>query len=295
MKIREPAVAGAFYEGTREGLIRQIEWCIAHPLGPGTTEKEREPDVVAVPIGIAPHAGYIFSVPIAAHTYVELNTYERPRTVIIAGPNHYGIGAPVAIMVEGIWRTPLGDVEVDTEIARELMRYCRVLEPDWYAFMREHSLEVQLPFLQYFYNAKFRIVPICMFYQGIDAAEELGRAIAKVIAAREPGEVVFIASTDWNHYEPHEVTVKKDLKAIERVLELDLKGFYRVISEYSISVCGYGPVGACIVAARELGVRKVRLLKHATSGDVIKVQPELYGDLIYSDEVVGYAAIAFYL
>ncbi|NPB00626.1 MAG: AmmeMemoRadiSam system protein B [Crenarchaeota archaeon] len=295
MKIREPAVAGAFYEGTREGLIRQIEWCIMHPLGPGTTRKEKEPDVTAVPIVISPHAGYIFSGPIAAHSYVELNTYERPRTVIIAGPNHYGIGAPVAIMVEGVWRTPLGEVEIDTEIARELMRYCKILEPDWYAFMREHSLEVQLPFLQYFYNNSFKIVPICMFYQGIDAAEELGRAIARVISAREPGEIVYVASTDWNHYEPHEVTVKKDLKAIERVLELDLKGFYRVISEYSISVCGYGPVGASIVAARELGVKKVRLLKHATSGDVIKVYPELYGDLVYSDEVVGYASIAFYL
>ncbi len=294
-RVREPAVAGAFYEADREALIRQIEWCINHPIGPGKIEREKEPDVTTVPIVISPHAGYIFSGPVAAHSFLELSRYTQPKTVIIVGPNHYGIGAPVAIMNEGIWRTPLGEVEVDSEVARELLKICKILEVDWYAFIREHSLEVQIPFLQYFFNNKFKIVPICMFYQGSDAAEQLGHAIAEVMKMYKPGEIVLVVSTDWNHYEPHEVTVKKDMKAIEKVLELDLKGFYRVLSEYSISVCGYGPVGTAIVTAKEIGVKKVKLLKHATSGDVVRVNPEMYGELAYSDEVVGYAAIAFYL
>ncbi len=294
-RIREPAVAGAFYESTREGLLKQIEWCIKHPLGPGDIGKERDPEVKTIPIIISPHAGYIFSGPIAAHSYVELSKYVQPKTVIIVGPNHYGIGAPVAIMSEGVWKTPLGEVEVDAEIARELVKRCKILEVDWYAFIREHSLEVQLPFLQYFYNNKFKIVPICMFYQGSDAAEQLGHVIGEIMLEYGVGDVVLVISTDWNHYEPHDVTVKKDMKAIEKVLQLDLRGFYRVISEYSISVCGYGAVGTAIATALRLGVRKVRLLKHATSGDVIRVNPDMYGELVFSDEVVGYAAIAFYL
>ncbi len=294
-RIREPAVAGVFYEADPEKLREQIEWCIKHPIGPGEVKLEREQDVTAVPIVISPHAGYIFSGPVAAHAFLELKKYNKPRTVIIAGPNHYGIGAPVAICEEGVWKTPFGEIEIDTEVARKLTKKCKMLEIDWYAFVREHSIEVQIPFLQYFFGNAFKIVPICLFYQEADVAECVGKAIGEVMKEYEPGEIIYVASTDWTHYEPHEVAVKKDMMAIEKVLQLDLKGFYETIMRYSISVCGYGAVGAAIVAAKTIGVKKVRLLKHATSGDVIRVKPEMYGELAFSDEVVGYAAIAFYL
>ncbi len=297
-RLRPPAVAGAFYEADRDALIRQIEWCFKHPVGPGALPS-KSPDVKykGVPIVVVPHAGYIFSGPVAAHAFAELYKYHDPEVVIIIGPNHYGIGAPVAIADEGVWRTPLGDIEVATDVAREIARICRSLEIDWFAFQREHSIEVQLPFLQYLYDTKFRIVPITLIYQEIDIAECIGKAIAEIMRRHGPGRVVLVASTDWTHYEPHEVAVKKDTKAIERVLNLDLKGFYTTLNQYSVSACGYGAVGAAIVAARELGVREVKLLKYATSGDVIRSQPELYGELalVASEEVVGYAAIAFYM
>jgi len=297
-RIRPPAVAGSFYEADRDALVRQIEWCFKHPLGPGATPS-RSPDArySGAPIVVVPHAGYIFSGPVAAHAYAELYRYHDPEVVIIVGPNHYGVGAPVAIADEGVWKTPLGEVEVATDIAREIAKLCKSLEIDWYAFQREHSIEVQLPFLQYLYNGKFKIVPIALIYQEIDIAECVGRAIAEVMKRYGPGRIVLVASSDWTHYEPHEVAVRKDTKAIEKVLSLDLKGFYTVINQYSVSACGYGAVGIAIVTAREIGVKEVRLLKYATSGDVIKVQPELYGDLalLGSEEVVGYAAIAFYI
>ncbi len=297
-RIRPPAAAGTFYEAERDELVKRIEWCFKHPLGPGGLPS-KSPNLQhrGVPIVVVPHAGYIFSGPVAAHAYAELYKYHDPEVVILIGPNHYGVGAPVAIADEGVWSTPLGEVKVEQHVARELVRLCRSLEVDWYAFQREHSLEVQIPFLQYLYDAKFRIVPITLLYQEIDIAECIGKAVAEVMRRYGPGRVVLVASSDWTHYEPHEVAVRKDSKAIERVLSLDLRGFYNILREYSVSACGYGAVGAAIVAARELGVREVKLLKYATSGDVIKVQPELYGDLalLATEEVVGYAAIAFYI
>ena len=134
------------------------------------------------------------------------------------------------------------------------------------------------------FGENVKIVPIVLLDQGIEVAQCLGEAIAKVIQ-EHPGEVVYIASSDWNHYEPHDVTVKKDMMAIEKVLNLDTRGFYDVIARYDISVCGYGPVATAIEVAKRLGVKEVKLLKHATSGDTSG----------YYLETVGYAAIAFYI
>ena len=283
-RIRKPVVAGYFYEGSRDELIKRIEWCIKHELGPKEVIKQPRSEYKGVIAVISPHAGYVYSGPIAAHAFVEIYRFHNPKTFIIIGPNHYGIGAPIAIIDEGIWETPLGIVEIDTEIAREIRRLCKEVEIDWYALEKEHSIEVQIPFIQYLFGTNIKIVPICLMIQSIDVAQCLGKAIAEVIKSRSVGDVVLVASTDWNHYEPHEITVEKDMKAIEKVLQLDLKGFYDVIQRLDISVCGYGAVGTAIVVAKELNAKPV-LLKHATSGDTSG----------YYLEVVGYAAIAFYI
>jgi len=284
-QTRKPAMAGYFYEAHRDKLIEQIEWSIRHPLGPGQLIKQPREGFRSVPIVIVPHAGYIYSGPIAAMSFAEIYRFHNPRTFIIVGPNHYGVGSPVAIYPDGIWETPLGSLEVDSEVAKELMNKVKYLEPDVYAFSQEHSLEVQLPFIQYIFGNNVKIVPIALWRQTKDVARDLGNAIADVIASHEPGSIVYVASSDWNHYEPHEITTEKDMRAIDPVLKLDEDSFLDVIERYDVSACGYGAIATAIVAAKKLGVKNVVLLRHATSGDTSG----------YTLETVGYASIAFYL
>ncbi|MGC8542831.1 MAG: AmmeMemoRadiSam system protein B [Vulcanisaeta sp.] len=284
-RIRKPAVAGYFYEADRDKLVEQIEWSIKHSLGPGQLIKQPREGYRAVPIVIVPHAGYIYSGPVAAMSFAEIYRFHNPKTFIIVGPNHYGVGSPVAIYPDGVWETPLGSLEVDSEIANELMKRVKSLEPDVYAFTQEHSLEVQLPFIQYIFGNNVKIVPIALWRQTKDVARDLGNAIADVIASHELGSVVYVASSDWNHYEPHEITTEKDMKAIDPVLRLDEDSFFDTIERYDVSACGYGAIATAIVAAKKLGVKNVVLLRHATSGDTSG----------YTLETVGYASIAFYL
>lgn len=278
---RKPAVAGYFYEAEPDKLLERIRWSINHELGPRREVGERRyRDIVGV---VAPHAGYVYSGPVAAHAYAELAAYGKPDAVIVVGPNHYGIGAPVSIMVKGRWATPLGTVEIDSELANAIAARYRALEEDPFSFSKEHSIEVHLPFIQYFFpGAKF--VPIAMWRQTISTARELGAAIAE--AARGSGRRVYVvASSDLNHYEPHEVTVEKDGKVIDAALSLDEEAFLRAMEKYDVSVCGYGPIMALLVAAKRLGSTRAVLLKHATSGDTSG----------YRLETVGYASIAFYM
>ncbi|WP_069806429.1 AmmeMemoRadiSam system protein B [Vulcanisaeta thermophila] len=283
-QVRKPAVAGYFYEADRDKLRERIEWSIRHQLGPGQLVKQPREGYSSLPIVVVPHAGYIYSGPIAAMSFAEIYRFHNPRTFIIVGPNHYGVGSPVAIYPEGAWETPLGTVEIDTEIARELMRRVKYLEPDPYAFAQEHSVEVQVPFIQYIFGNNVKIVPIILWRQSKEVALDLGNAIGEVISNYEPGAVVYVASSDWNHYEPHEVTVEKDMRAIDPVLRLDLDSFFDALERYDVSACGYGAVATAIVAAKRLGVKNVILLRHATSGDTSG----------YTLETVGYASIAFY-
>ena len=285
VKVRKPAVAGAFYEADRDKLIKQIEWAISHPLGPGRLVKQPREGFRAVPIVIVPHAGYVYSGPVAAMSFAEIYRFHSPKTFILIGPNHYGIGAPVAIYPEGAWETPLGTLEVDSEVAKELMSKVKYLEPDTYAFIQEHSLEVQLPFIQYIFGNNVKIVPIIVWRQTKEVARDLGNAIAEIISSHELGSIVYVASSDWNHYEPHEITTEKDMKAIDPVLRLDEDSFFDVIERFDVSACGYGAIATAIVAAKRLGVKNVVLLRHATSGDTSG----------YTLETVGYASIAFYL
>ena len=281
MALRRPAVAGAFYAGSKGALRRQIEWCFKHELGPRKVPEPSEKPLETLLALVCPHAGYMYSGPVAAHSYARLAEEGRPDVAIILGPNHTGFGSAVAISVSGAWRTPLGDVEIDTGVAEAIMDRADVISVDDEAHLYEHSIEVQLPFLQFLYGSDFKFVPRCMMLQGMRTSSEVGSAIARAI--KELGlNAIIIASTDLTHYEPQPVAEKKDRAVIEAVERLDVTGLYRAIEELPVSMCGYGPTAAAIVAARELGASRGELLRYATSGDIT-------GD---RSSVVGYASIA---
>jgi AmmeMemoRadiSam system protein B len=278
LKIRRPAQAGSFYSGTAESLKKQIEACFEHKLGPGKkpTVQQGPRNIVGL---VCPHAGYMYSGPVAAHSYYNLASDGKPDTVVIFGPNHSGWGSGLAVMNEGIWRTPLGDVQIDEAAAAEILRKSKIIDVDDSAHAHEHSIEVQLPFLQYLYNAAFKFVPICFLMQDLESCREVGQAVAEALKGKN---AVIIASTDMTHYEPQERAEEKDRKALVSLETLDENTFYSVVDSYRITACGYGPVVALITAAKILGAKKGRVLCYNTSGDVT-------GD--YS-AVVGYASVA---
>jgi len=220
----------------------------------------------------------MYSGPVAAHGYYHLAQDGKPDLAVIFGPNHQGIGSGLAIMKEGAWRTPLGDVEVDTETAESIIRESGVIDVDDVAHMREHSIEVQLPWLQYLYGSQFSFVPICFLMQDLQSSQEVGLAVARALKNKN---AVVIASTDMTHYEPQKSAETKDKTIIEAASQLDEKKLYSEVEGRQVSMCGYGPAVAAITAAKELGARSGRLLCYKTSGDVV-------GD--YS-AVVGYASI----
>jgi AmmeMemoRadiSam system protein B len=222
----------------------------------------------------------MFSGPVAAHAYYRLAADGKPDVVAILGPNHTGYGSGLAIANEGFWRTPLGDVEVDGEVANQIVRESRIVDVDDSAHSFEHSIEVQLPFLQYLYGSEFKIVPICFLMQDLSSAREVGQAAAKVLAEKN---AAIIASSDMTHYEPQESAKRKDSEALEAVEAMNEGRFYSTVETRRISTCGYGPIVALVTAAKILGAREAKLLCYKTSGDMI-------GD--YSS-VVGYAAVCF--
>ncbi len=268
MTTRPPAVAGSFYEATPDGLRAQVQSCFAANAKVATKERF---------IGaVVPHAGLMYSGHVAAAFYA---LAELPKRFIILCPNHTGVGHFAAINRQGEWRTPLGSVPVDTLLADALMSKTRLLGDDWKAHSREHSLEVQLPFLQQLIGS-FSFVPLCLAAPRYAFCEEIADAIADVVASRgEP--IAILASSDLNHYENQEVTLQKDQRAIDAILALDPEALWRVVDEEDISMCGFIPTTTMLIAAKKLGAAHASLIKHATSGDI-------NGD--YS-HVVGYAAI----
>lgn len=275
MPRRRPAVAGLFYEGTKDKLLKQVEECFLSKVGPGSLPR-RHWGKTRVPALISPHAGLMYSGPVAAHGYLKLDVYSVPESVIIFGPNHYGIGTMVSIFPGGFWSTPLGDVRIDEKLAEEVAQKREFFFLDEESHVREHSIEVQLPFLQYLYG-DFKFIPICINDQSLEICVEIGEAVAEVVSGRN---ILMIASTDFTHYEPHEVVLRKDKYALERISELDVDGLYRVMEKHDITMCGYGAVAALLAAAKKLGAKKASLLKQSTSG-------ETGGDY---ESVVGYAS-----
>jgi len=277
--VRRPVVAGSFYAGSREALVRQVEGCFRHELGPGGVPEVAGGGLRRVVALVCPHAGYMYSGPVAAHAYYRLASDGRPDVVVILGPNHQGVGSIIATVEGGVWRTPLGDVEVDGEIAKKIVEYSGLVDFDEAAHAYEHSIEVQLPFLQYLYGSGFRIVPISMLMQDRESSVEVGEAVAKAVSGLN---AVVIASTDLTHYEPQSSANRKDRAVIDAVLRMDVDALYRTIESLNVSMCGYGPTAAAITAARALGAGEAELLCYKTSGDIT-------GDM---SAVVGYAAIS---
>jgi AmmeMemoRadiSam system protein B len=263
--LRQPAVAGHFYQGTPSALKDQIEGFLV-------------PDARKIKAKgiLCPHAGLVYSGSVAGAVY---SSIELPDTFVLIGPNHTGLGAPLSVMTSGPWMTPLGMVAVDEGLARSVQSKSRRIEEDTLAHLREHSLEVQLPFIQYL-KKEFTIVPIQMMDTRLDTCIELGNALAAAIRELKR-EVLIIASSDMSHYVPAKVADKKDHLAIKRILELDAKGLYHTVREEGISMCGFGPAVAMLTACKDLGATKAELIKYAHSGEVS-------GDY---EQVVGYAGI----
>lgn len=284
-QIRHPVVAGYFYPADPDELVKIIEESFRHPLGPGKIPKTAETRTPSSIGFISPHAGYMYSGPIATHVFYKLAEEGKPDTVIILGTNHTGLGSLVSVYPAGKWITPLGELEVDHELARSIVNNSSLAELDTYAHIEEHSIEVQLPFLQYIYGNDVKIVPIVIGLHTPDVARDLSHSIFDAVSSLHR-DVVIIASSDFNHYDPYEITLKKDHKAIERILTLDTDGFYKIILEEHITVCGPGAIMTLIEYTKTTaGVKsRAELLKHATSGDIS-------GD---KATVVGYAAIRFY-
>jgi len=278
VKVRRPCQAGGFYAATAEALKRQIENCFTHKLGPGKTPIAREGsrDIIGL---ICPHAGYMYSGPVAAHSYYNLAADGKPDVIVIFGPNHMGQGSGLALIKEGIWRTPLGDLQIDEETADQILCKSGIIDVDELAHVYEHSIEVQLPFLQYLYGAAFKFVPISFLMQDLESSREVGQAVAEALRGKNG---LIIASTDMTHYESHDTAEKKDKKALNALEKLDEREFYSTIERYHITACGYGPVVALITASKLLGAKKGQILCYKTSGDIT-------GD--YST-VVGYASVA---
>ncbi len=278
-KIRRPAVAGAFYEGNAEALKVQVENCFLHNFGSRKLPRVNNAGPREILGLLCPHAGYVYSGSVAANAFFELALDGKPDVVVILGPNHTGYGSALSVMNEGAWRTPFGDVEIDAEVANELVKETSILDVDEVAHRHEHSIEVQLPFLQYLYGDKFRFVPVCFLMQDLESAMEVGRALVEVLANRN---AVVIASSDFTHYESQASVNRKDLAALKAVEALDAKQFYATIEAQNVSACGYAPIAALITYAKGLGAQKAELLSHKTSGDIT-------GD---TRSVVGYAAVS---
>ena len=265
--IRQPVVAGQFYPDSPSQLKEMIRGMV--------DEKAEKEEVIGL---ISPHAGYIYSGPVAGAT---ISRIKFKDTFIIIGFNHRGRGKQFSIMTEGVWKTPLGKVEIDSQLAKQILTSSSYLQEDDAAFnYDEHCIEVQLPFLQYF-KADIKIVPIVVApYASGAVYKEIGKELAKAIKDLNKG-VVIIASSDMTHYEPQESAQWKDTQAIEAILDLDEDELLRRVDELRISMCGYAPAVSLISAAKELGAKRAELVRYQTSGDIT-------GD--YSS-VVGYAGI----
>ncbi len=264
--LRMPAVADQFYPGEPETLRRLLHKLI--PAGPAPAAKAL----------VMPHAGYVYSGGVAGET---VSRAAIPEAVIILGPNHHGLGAEAAIMAQGSWLMPLGEVPINADLARLLLAHCPVATDDPAAHRREHSLEVQVPFLQ-MRQPKLEIVPLVLSHLALPQCLEIGRGIAAAIreyANTYARPALLVASTDMTHYQSRQQATAQDRLAIERVLALDPEGLYHTVREHRISMCGFIPTVITLAATLALGSARAELVRYTDSG-------EASGD---TSQVVGYA------
>jgi AmmeMemoRadiSam system protein B len=277
--VRGPAVAGRFYEAGEARLRAEIEAAFRHRLGPGAVPALNPSGPRELVALVSAHAGYVYSGPAAARGFAALAADGPPEVVVILGPDHTGAAVPIAVSGASAWRTPLGEVAVDADLSQRLVDADIGAAFDDSAHAREHSLEVQVPFLQYLLGEGWRMAGVVIADHRPAVLHRFGEGLA---AALQGLNAVIIASTDFSHYVPHEMAERMDRLAIEAILDLDGDGLLATVSEHGITMCGSAPVAAALFAARELGARSSRLLGYMTSGDT-------GGD--YS-AVVGYGSIA---
>jgi len=266
--LRLPVVAGKFYPDNPLALTKQIQ---------DLTRSKTAPEKISCQACLVPHAGYVYSGHVAAALYERI---KLPKRIIVLGVRHFAYGEEAAIISQGAWRTPLGDVSIDAELAAKISRACPLLREDSVAHEREHSLEVQLPFLQVL-DPGFTFVPIALGTIHFDQLVSIGESLGKILTA-EPG-VLLLTTSDFNHYEDDTITRKKDRLAIEQILNLDPRGLFDVCRKEKISMCGLGPTVAMLSALRVTGSNQAELVKYATSADVS-------GD---TSAAVGYAGLSF--
>ncbi|MCV0401035.1 MAG: MEMO1 family protein [Nitrosopumilus sp.] len=274
--IREPVVAGQFYPDKKEDLENMIQYCLEHKYGPGRKSKLSDEKIYGI---VCPHAGYVYSGPTACHSYKAISS-QNPELAIIIGPNHFGVGKDAATMTDAQWHTPLGEVQVDSESARQVAEISEFIEIDEYSHSQDHSLEVQIPMLQEILSNEFQILPIILRVQDMKMAMDVGNAVYEIAKKKN---AIIIASSDFTHYEENSFAHQQDKALIEPILAMDVKKFYQVLYERRVTACGYGAMASAMIACKKLGATKGELLSYATSGDVS-------GD---TESVVGYGAIKF--
>lgn len=262
---RKPVVAGQFYPRQANLLKKEIESYII--------KNKAKREVKGI---LSPHAGYIYSGRVAGAVFSQIKI---PDTYLILGPNHTGEGRPFALWEEGTWQTPLGSVEIDKELTKQILNQSSLIEADYQAHLHEHSLEVQLPFIQYL-SVSAKIVPLVLGFGTFPQLKEISQAIAKVIKSVNK-KVVIVASSDMTHYQPQEVTEKQDHLALQPLLNLEAQKFYETVLNNNISMCGFIPAAVMILTSQTLGAKKGELVMYTTSG-------ETSGDYF---QVVGYAGV----
>jgi AmmeMemoRadiSam system protein B len=266
--LRLPAVAGKFYPAKSSELSQQVKNFAA--------QQTNQPKIPCRAC-LVPHAGYMYSGHVAGAVYGRIAI---PSRIIVLGVRHFPYGEEAAMISAGAWRTPLGDLSVDSDLAAKISWACPLLQEDSVAHQREHSLEVQLPFLQVF-SPGCSFVPIALGTIDFEELVSIGEGLGKILAS-EP-DLLLLTTSDFNHYEEDAVTRRKDHLAIEKILQFDPSGLFAVCREKNISMCGLGPAVAMLTAMRPAGVTGAELVKYATSADVS-------GD---TSAVVGYAGLLF--
>ena len=280
--FRKPAVAGSFYPGNSEEIKKAIENSFLGSLGVGKIPELNTFEGTDYPINImVPHAGYQYSGPIASHGYCQIVQEGFPEVFIILSPNHTGYGTEISIFKEGQWSTPLGDIDVDSEFAESILEFSDIASEDYSAHIHEHSIEVQLPFLQYF-SDDFKIVPITMGSQTFTASSDLAKAIFEAGKKLNKSYCV-IASTDLSHFNNQEKANKVDGFVLEDIEEMNEFKLFEEVVQYNITMCGYGPVMTAISLSKMRNLSSCEILAYGTSGDVT-------GD---KSSVVGYASGVF--
>jgi hypothetical protein len=260
-------------------LLKQLENCFLHELGP--KKKPVSSETCNLLGGIVPHASYIFSGPSAAHFYELLARAKKTKTIILIGPNHTGRGPPISIYPDGKWLSPLGSIEIDAKLAKEIRKKSDAISLERTAHQYEHSLEVQLPFLQYIMN-DFKIVPVCMMFHDIHSCDELAYSIVETVEDLKC-DVLVLATSDFSHYVPARQAQVIDRLIIDLIIKLDEERVLKLIERKKATICGYAPIVTLMVIAKELGYTDVKLLNYYTSGAILND---------YS-KVVGYATLAF--